>query len=413
MRRVGNDSICNRSCLPATDRRTATRRLLAPGLVLAGFLTLVPFQRAQALSLDSDPSLQHWFAGATDTQAGEVLIPITSDAADTGFYFLNVVADFNQNGSFAAFGSQAEWVSENVPVPILPSSDVFLGNFFGLTAPPVSGPVNLHVLLSRNPIDPSLQPSTGWDGSLPSSPGSFVTGDFTEILASFDRGTGSSLGPTGGGGWPFLPVIGGERKLPQYLTQPAGSNECYITSVAMSLYWMKEKYPDTFKNLPGDPATLLAKMKQSSWWKDNGLIPWADLAAFKRWILDQYGIKGVRVEEWSKPDNAYTWVLDQYAADQDIEFSIQDNGGGGHSMIVTGTVQWNAFNWLKVVDPLEATKNGKPVEKLIQVSGLDTSYGGGSTVRAIDAESVPEPATLLLFAFAGILLFGARGYALR
>jgi hypothetical protein len=180
--------------------------------------------------------------------------------------------------------------------------------------------------------------------------------------------------------------------------------------VAMSLHWMKQQYPDIFKNLPDDPAVLLAKMKQSSWWKDNGLIPWANLADFKRWILDQYGIKNVRVEEWSKPEDAYTWLIDQYDGNQDVELSIQYNGiqDGGHSMTVTGWTQWDGLNLLKVVDPLQATKNDKPVEQMVLINGLNTSYGGGSTVRAIDAESVPEPAALPLLVLSTILLTVVR-----
>lgn len=390
-----------------SNRKTIIRSFIT-GFVFFSYLFFACQAGALSFSSMYGPDIEHWFSGPTDTKAGQILVPIQTDTTDSGFFFLNAVADLNKDTMFGTYDSQTEWISQNVPIPIEPSTENYYANYFALVDPGVTGTISTRILVSQNPIDPSLYPSTGWNGTLPYDPGSYIIDDFLSDMVSFDRGVGDPLGPTGGGIWPFLPVIGDEHKLPKYITQPSGSKECYISSVAMSLYWLKEKYPSVFKNLPNNQADLLKKMKESEWWKNYGLIPWGDLAKFKKWILDQYNIKGVIVEEWSAPKDPYDWIVEQYKKGQDIELSVKYKRIGGHSMTVVGWLIWDGFKWVKVIDPLQATRNNLPVEKLVWINGLATNYGGGSTVRAIDAESVPESSTILLLGSGLVLTIGLR-----
>lgn len=377
---------------------------------------LIAFYPAKILAVSFSPAynpeLERWRSEGIDINAGQILVPIRTDSYDSGIYFLNTVSDLNNDNLFGPYSSQKEWISVNIPIPILPSLESYFSNFFDLNDPSAGGIVNTRILFSQKPLNPSTYPLESWDGSLPGDLGNYIVDDFKTPIINFDRGGDDPLGPTGGGPGSSS---GQNRKLPHYINQPPDSYECYISSVAMSFYWMKERYPKVFQNLPSDPNDLLNKMKQSPWWMANGLIPWEDLAAFKRWVLEQYKITGVVVEEWSAAADPHEWIVSEYKKDQDLELSVEYPSGGGHSMIIVGWSIKDGEKWVKVVDPLQATRNSLPVEKLIKLDGVNTSYSGRSTVRAIDAESVPVPAPAPIFGLVVAFRYarGLRNYSSR
>src|SRR5262249_6145208 len=123
--------------------------------------------------------------------------------------YVNMVADWDQNGVWADQGGTEEWIVQNMPVDVDPGTTAPLTTP-AFTAGAVTNNVWLRMTLSDTPIDPAAFPS-GWDGT-----GEFAKGETEDYLlqdhvamdlkhvigpkAPGGGGTGTGTGTGTGGG---------------------------------------------------------------------------------------------------------------------------------------------------------------------------------------------------------------------
>ena len=362
------------------------------------------------ISGGDSPGVQRWIAGIDDLDTGEAFVPIELDFGDLQVAYLNVAINLNGDLAYAPYsgtgGTQEEWVIVNLPIEVPSGPGHYHGGFFPLTDDNANSGVFLTDI---------------WVTPVPLGAVSIGSGNFTGSLSMlvFDRdqfGTPSTAGPSGasrGSADPgdegpgasdlspnadrlplsLFATSGGTRALPDR-KQQAG-NECFITSVAMSMKWLASRYPNMFGAALPSINDLVTAMKQTNEWQTHNIIRWGHLSEWKNTIFNQYRARVV-IHKWNGTDDPYTWMKGQLDNGEDVEMSMGYKpiaNNDGHTVILTGWTEDGTKKYVKACDPLEPNKNGRQFDKSIRITGTDTDYPSrnGTAIREIDAES-PDPA---------------------
>jgi hypothetical protein len=250
----------------------------------------------------------------TDLDMAEAYAPIELDLGDPNVAYLNVAVNFNGDAFYAPYpgsaGPQDEWVIVNLPIEIPSGPGHYHGGFFALTdVSAKSGIFAADFWVTPVPLGGVL-PGTGTASGL-------------IAITVFDRdqfGPPSTAGPSGGplsataagddfeaasspiGGF-AIAAASATRALPD--RQQQVDAECFITSVAMSMKWLEQQYPNMFGQALPAIGALITAMKQTDEWQTHNIIRWGHLSEWKRTIFGQYQAT-VAIHQWNGTDDAYT-----------------------------------------------------------------------------------------------------------
>jgi hypothetical protein len=330
-----------------------------------------------------------WVAD-TATQIGFATVPVTIAPGTNGdVRYLNVVADFNRDGAWAAYNYggatlQEEWIAKNVALifaatetsVVASSPFVWLDDAISTTIP-----IWVRVTLTTEPVDPSVFGGgiPGWDGSGPNSgfargetedwqiipqnlapqplPNGFDPGQGGPPLGCGpgpDCGPGPSTGPDAGPGNGNPPVGGIENSpVPDIGQRPA---ECGPTSAANSLYYLgaANGFSQLLPGSPQNPWSLIDMLKGYMSWNLDWGVTGSNFVSGKQAIA---GALGLPIEthyqgQGQIPDA--NWLMSQLDAGADVEVAMRftDGGGGGHMVTAVGYTRYaNGDVVLKIHDP--------------------------------------------------------------
>ncbi len=138
-------------------------------------------QDAKIIDLDSDDALFSIYpvsSGGNPTNVGVIKVPIGVDNTP-GIRYLNVAADFNNDGMFQSYGTlpnrQHEWIVRNLPIQFSNRQRDVSTSFSLVDSSALIGWPCMRFTLTTTMIDPALFGDNGWDGSGPA--GGFARGE--------------------------------------------------------------------------------------------------------------------------------------------------------------------------------------------------------------------------------------------
>jgi len=331
--------------------------------------------------------------GGVPTQIGFVSVPITVAADTSGdIRYLNVLADLNGNGQWAAYDyggptPQEEWVAKNVAL-VFPGTKTFvqmnvpfvwLDNNIG-----IGSAVWLRATLTTEIIDPSIFGfgNPGWDGSGPDA--GFARGETEDHLVTLSTfafhpvppgrkpagpplpqpppgagpggGPGTAPGPDPGPGMAAEPIDKVKKHpVPDIRQEP---NECAPTSTANSLYYLGAAYGFSEK-LPGSPESpreLIELIKDKMKWSYKHGVYDSDFITGKVAITDELDLPIVTTHKDDGEGNipSIAWILSELKRCEDIELGMtfDDPNKGGHWVTATGYAKYaNGDIVIEVHDP--------------------------------------------------------------
>ena len=299
------------------------------------------------------------------TDFGFVKVPITDKESD--MKYLNVAADLNGDGEFAAYRTgektQVEWLVQNMPVRFLGEAIAYAFFFPDKSADDrlTTDGALVRAVLTSEPLE-----TDEWDGTVPTA----AYGKEKNVKLAFeDVGDLQEYNPerdTGWGGFDndgygfFIKAAQAEGKTVNEFNIGVPDidqkrNECAPTSAANSLIWLAKKYK--FEDKMPSQAELIEELKNDMDW-DQGIAP-NDFLPGKEKITKRRKLPLVnhKIGQFNG-QKTFEQMAEELAKGQDVEMRIQykDARGraiGGHWVTVVGVESFRSgTQHIQIHDPL-------------------------------------------------------------